>query len=186
MARTTAAPRITGAKGKDLAGEIARQGVAVYLTEVHERAKDFSPAWPGVIAEFHRGEEEVFQKEGAYGGNRRWKSLQPEYAAWKEKHYPGQPLLVLTGRMKRRLVNPTGGGCIYDHGKAKLLIQSDVPVDGHDLAGIHMAPERADLPAREPFQVSSAQMWRMVGYNGGPILDWLLDGKTSKQLRLGI
>ncbi len=33
-------------------------------------------------------------------GRPSWPRLSPRYAAWKEAHYPGRPILVLTGDMK--------------------------------------------------------------------------------------
>ena len=89
MARSQRPPKITGVKGKGLKGLIARAGVSKYLDEFHDRAKDFSPAWGGVIVEFHREEMKVFLKEGAVGGHSRWTPLSPEYKKWKERLLPG-------------------------------------------------------------------------------------------------
>ncbi len=37
----------------------------------------------------------------AKGAPSPWPELSPQYALWKANHYPGRPLLVLTGAMKR-------------------------------------------------------------------------------------
>ena len=186
MARASRGPTITGVKGKGLKAQIARLGVAAYLAEVDERAEDFTPAWPGVIAEFHAEEEELFAKEGAIGGHPRWKALRPSYKKWKDSVAPGVPILYLGARgphqsLANALTDPTTGGCRCQWGKSHLLIQTDVPVDGYDLGGIHTTGRGAPnpMPAREPIRLSMAEVWRMVGINDGPILNWLLEGKSS-------
>lgn len=51
---------------------------------------DWTPAWPDVRDEIWQIEKERFDS----GGKGEWAPLSPGYAAWKEKNYPGQPLLV--------------------------------------------------------------------------------------------
>jgi len=46
---------------------------------------------------------EQFGSEGARGGAP-WQPLSPQYEAWKEAHYPGRPLLVQTGAMRREML----------------------------------------------------------------------------------
>lgn len=43
---------------------------------------------------------EQFASEGAHGLGGRWQPLNPDYAAWKDEHYPGRPMLVRTGAMR--------------------------------------------------------------------------------------
>ena len=194
MARAARGPTITGPKGSGFKGNslkaiAARAGIAEYLRILNEREKDFSPAWGGIIAEFHRQEQQVFMREGAIGGHPQWKPLSPRYHRWKERHRPGVPILYLGARgpyqsLANALTDPTTGGCKYKWGRFHLLIQTDVPVDGHDLGGLHMtgAPDRQTvtgarnpLPAREPIRLSMAEVWRMVGH----ALNWFLEGKSS-------
>lgn len=176
-------PRITGVKGKGIEGAAARAGVAAYLAEVDERAQDFRPAWGGVIAEFHREEMKVFEREGAVGGHGPWQELSPRYKLWKDKQRPGVPILFLTGRLADALINAGTHGCLYHWGRWHLLIQTDVPVDGYDLGGLHMLGRGSPnpMPVREPIRLTMDEVWRMVGCRtgGGPILDWLLEGKGS-------
>lgn len=39
-------------------------------------------------------------------GQGRWKPLDPAYAAWKRRHFPGQPILVRTGAMRAAALDP--------------------------------------------------------------------------------
>lgn len=72
-----------------LARGISRYGDAV---------RDFSPVWDQIRNDFHRIEGEQFATEGARSGSP-WAPLSPTYEAWKQKHFPGRPILQLTGMM---------------------------------------------------------------------------------------
>lgn len=47
-----------------------------------------------------------FMTEGAHGLGGRWQPLSPEYERWKEENFPGRPLLVRTGAMRRTVLDP--------------------------------------------------------------------------------
>jgi len=51
-----------------------------------------------------------------------WPPLSPAYKSWKSKHYPRKPLLVLTGKMKDSLVNPSSRMMIFNKSKGTQLI----------------------------------------------------------------
>jgi hypothetical protein len=72
-----------------LARGISRYGDAV---------RDYSPVWDQIRNDFHRIEGEQFDSQGARGGNP-WAPLSTSYEAWKQKHFPGMPILQLTGMM---------------------------------------------------------------------------------------
>jgi len=44
---------------------------------------------------------EQFQTEGSHGLGSRWTALNTEYDTWKDEHYPGRPMLVLSGAMRQ-------------------------------------------------------------------------------------
>lgn len=62
--------------------------------------RDFRPVWPEIHMYFLRATLEEFDAQGARGGTT-WKPLSPRYKTWKEKKYPGKPILVLTERLRR-------------------------------------------------------------------------------------
>jgi len=63
---------------------------------------DWREVWPEVELVFYRATLGQFRTEGQRGGDR-WKPLSNAYRKWKEVKYPGQPILVLTGRLRRSL-----------------------------------------------------------------------------------
>lgn len=77
------------------------------LSRFGDGIKDFSPAWNQILADFLRIEGEQFETEG-HRAQRPWTPLSPTYAAWKEKNFPGRPILQLTGALWSQMTVGTG------------------------------------------------------------------------------
>ena len=97
------------------------------IGETDERLNslDLNDLVPVIVAEVIR----VFETEG-YG---QWAALSPEYRAWKEANYPGQPILRLTDKYFSAASQP---------GSPNNFIESDdnrieYGVDGVEYAGYH-------------------------------------------------
>ena len=65
--------------------------------------------------------DKAFESKGGSIG-KRWKPLSPAYAIWKGRHFPGRPLLVLKGRMKRSLTDSTSRDMIFSRKGGRQLI----------------------------------------------------------------
>lgn len=61
--------------------------------------KDFRPVWGQLRDDFWKIEEAQFESQGARGGTG-WAPLSMSYKAWKDKWFPGKPILELTGNLK--------------------------------------------------------------------------------------
>ena len=84
-----------------------RKGIQRYADTV---IKNFDRAgvWDIVKEEISDAVEEKFNT-GGYG---RWKPLSPEYAKWKQRHYPGQKMLVREGTLKAAATGKSGHSVI--------------------------------------------------------------------------
>lgn len=60
--------------------------------------KDMRGAFELIWEDFVEIEQRIFDNSGPG-----WVPLSPAYAAWKEKHYPGEPLMRLTHRLVNSL-----------------------------------------------------------------------------------
>lgn len=49
--------------------------------------------------------EAQFDTEGAAAHGARWQPLSDEYGKWKDQHYPGRPILVREGGMRKAMLN---------------------------------------------------------------------------------
>jgi phage gpG-like protein len=58
---------------------------------------DLTPVWSEVAPVLEAQTAEKFASEGAAGEHGEWAELSPDYGAWKEKHFPGMPILQRGG-----------------------------------------------------------------------------------------
>jgi hypothetical protein len=78
-------------------------------------ARNAAPAFEKIVDSFVHLEERQFASRGGYAGTP-WAPLTPAYAAWKSKHYPGKPILELTGTLVDSLTRrPLGVEVIEAH-----------------------------------------------------------------------
>jgi len=97
-------------------GDVA---LARAVSRYGDSVKDFRPVWEKIRENFHHIEDEQFNSEGARSGMP-WLPLSLSYAAWKEKNYPGQTLLTLTGWMRDQFVSGVGMQTTIDPLKLKM------------------------------------------------------------------
>src|ERR1017187_7512096 len=83
----------------EIAGEVQMdRGIARFADGV----ADYRPIWSAVEDDFYAQMKDQFKTEGEEGGDK-WQALSPEYAGWKEAHYPGQAILQRTGDLYNSL-----------------------------------------------------------------------------------
>lgn len=93
---------------------------------------------------------EEFGTEGARGGDA-WAPLSPAYEKWKEQHFPGRPLLVQHGDMRRALLDRTA----FRVTNERLVYYPDTSSANHpEIAGFHQRGS-GDLPRRKMVDVTA-------------------------------
>lgn len=79
-------------------GDIHTDDLVEYLDDLGLRMQDLQPVFDRygeyLVREHIPGQ---FRRQGY---PKRWAPLSTKYERWKERHYPGRPILVLTGRMR--------------------------------------------------------------------------------------
>lgn len=84
------------------------------LTGLAGALKDLRPVWPDIHKIFLDFMVQVFAKEGAFGDPPdRWAPLNPQYAAWKHRHYPGRPILQREGTLMASLTQEQAPHHVY-------------------------------------------------------------------------
>ena len=92
---------------------------------------------------------QAFESKGQSIGTR-WKPLSPSYAAWKGRHFPGRPLLVLRGPMKKSLTEESSRNAIFNRkGGRQLILGTRIKYAKFHQYGV----EKTNLPARPFFKV---------------------------------
>lgn len=142
----------------DVLGE---EQVSRMLDGVDYRAQDMRPVWQIIADDFYRLEEEQFATEGRFAGG--WAELSPVYKAWKARHYPGKPILELTGKLKNALTTSNAPGSIYDLQRDYMMVgasRKEIPYGVYHQTGWR-SPQR-QIPARPPIALPEETKQRWV------------------------
>src|SRR4030042_806076 len=117
----------------DVFGDIV---LARALSRFGENVRDFSPVLEEIHQAFIRIEQEQFDTQG--GRSEAWAPLSLNYSQWKQKYFPGQPILVLTGALRREMTNPL----------TEITPRTLRMSPSNDLKAIFHQRGRMDMPAR--------------------------------------
>ena len=82
-----------------------------------------------------------------------WAWLSPRYAAWKSEHYPGRPLLVREGTLRRSVTwsrGQLGPGGIFRSNPSFVVVGTSVPHATYHQSGTKHMPARPFLPPPDP------------------------------------
>ncbi len=120
----------------DIMGE---EVVARALSRFGEGVKDFRPAWEQIHISFVLIEEQQFATEGSRGGAP-WPPLKPSYAAWKEKYFPGMPILQLTQTMWGQFA--VGTGMLVDIAPMYMRLTPTIAYPKYHQTGTYKMPAR--------------------------------------------
>lgn len=69
----------------------------------------------------------IFDHQQPRNEGDRWPQLSPRYAAWKAIHFPGKPILVRTGNLRRSMTEEGAPGNINIIGKTGAVFGTSVP-----------------------------------------------------------
>lgn len=90
----------------DMVGERALESIFDNIQHIPD---DFRPAWERMATDFWMQNMQTFSQEGPG-----WRPLSAKYKAWKDEHYPGQPILVRTGMLRLSLTTSSAPDSIFD------------------------------------------------------------------------
>src|SRR3954471_23324396 len=118
------------------------------LARFSDNIGDARPAWEALATRFARVEARQFASEGAYGSGG-WAPLSERYAEWKERHYPGKPILERSGTLLHSLTVRPFPIEVLD--ASSMTIGSDVDYGEYHQAGGDRLPRRrpVELPDSE-------------------------------------
>jgi len=76
---------------------------------IQHLGKDLRPMLEAVREWWYSWQSAVFAEEGSELLGRKWQPLSHNYAAWKERHFPGRPILELTGALRDAMTGKGSG-----------------------------------------------------------------------------
>lgn len=77
-------------------------GYSLALERFQNNLSNAEPMFQALADQVAKSNKEQFDKRGAHYGAL-WAPLSPNYADWKSKAYPGQPIMVRTGDLRSSL-----------------------------------------------------------------------------------
>lgn len=145
------------------------------LRRFTERARNMRPVWNHLTNDFLRIERRQFASEGAYGAGG-WAPLSPIYREWKERAYPGRPIMVLSNALKRSLTRKPLG--VQRYTETSMELGTSVPYARHHQRGNprHNAFGKiVNLPARPVVALTEDDRVRWVK----DVQRWIVTGKLT-------
>lgn len=141
-------------------------GGDIVLGRWEQNIDDVGPAFEAMAEHQKTIWRKQFGSEGSYLGPRQWTPLKPAYAAWKQRHYPGKPILQLTGRLFNSLTQRPFA--VERITKDSMTIGTDVPyAKYHQLGGPPFLPKRPiiGVPPQDDLRVFAKimQSWIVRG-----------------------
>ncbi len=112
--------------------------LSLLLDRFGENVSNLAPLFDQIADDFANTQRENFRTAGAVYGL--WTPLSPAYAAWKEAHYPGQPILTRTGLLRDSLSSRPFGVEHIDQNRMVLGTQVPYARYHQDGAGLPRRP----------------------------------------------
>lgn len=84
----------------------------------------------------------IFNKQQPRGEGQRWPQLSDKYKAWKEKHFPGAPILVRTGALRASMTELGVSGNISIIDKVSGIFGTTIPYGIYHNEGGQKVPRR--------------------------------------------
>lgn len=100
---------------------------------------DSEPVFQAMAEQFGKTMTSQFRKQGGHSGSQ-WAPLSPAYAAWKQRLFPGKPILQLGGDLRDSLIKrPFGVDEVWDKG---MVVGTAVPYATYHQNGTDRMPAR--------------------------------------------
>jgi len=152
----------------EVAGDVQ---IARSLSRFGEGVKDMRPVFEEIAKLFFSIERRQFDSEGSYGSGR-WAPLSPTYADWKERNFPGQPILQRSRRLMSSLIGVTSD-TVKETSPMSFRIGTSVPYAIYHQEGTGRMPMRKVIDLTE----SDKREWTKV------VQRWLVDIAKKAGLR---
>lgn len=129
------------------ADEFALQRMMVALERGGTDLSDFARfVFPKMVPIFEAEVARQFAAEGQGPNRGSWAELSPAYGEWKEAHYPGKPILELTGKLREALTSSSADGALRDYDESSF----NYGTQGIEYASRHQSGT-GRMPDRPPF-----------------------------------
>jgi phage gpG-like protein len=127
--------------------ETGGREIVAGFKQLAQRVEDLRPVWPRVQELFYEFENQAFESEGASSAVGKWAALSERYSKWKERHYPGRPILQRTDALRSSLIR-SGFGSTVMMEPLWMQITSEVEYAQYHQRGTPKMPARKPVALR--------------------------------------
>jgi phage gpG-like protein len=142
----------------EIAGEVQMDRA---IARFADGVSDYRPVWAVIEDDFYALVGRQFATEGTEGGTA-WPELTAGYAVWKERHYPGKPILQRTGELMASLTSPNAPGAVRVEERKTLTLGTTVPHAIFHQKGTRKMAARPEIRLTEGFKRTA--MAHVQGY----------------------
>jgi hypothetical protein len=89
----------------DIRFKLQTENAKKKFIKLMQNCDDLSPVFKDFVTEYKEIVAQNFEAHGKIMERQRWVNYTPEYLYWKQKHYPGKPMLELSGDLKAAATN---------------------------------------------------------------------------------
>lgn len=117
------------------------------LERLQRDLDSFEKVWPFITKAMERALAEHFGSEGSDDTSHgQWAPLSPKYKAWKDAHYPGAPIMVRSGNLKKALTDSAAAHA-YRASNAQSMVfgTEDLPYATYHQEGTDHMPARPPI-----------------------------------------
>src|ERR1700681_2917332 len=118
------------------------------LQRFSETIADFTPFWSEYFAPTWFSYVAAVYASGGAESGAAWDALTARYAAWKEKHWPGQPIGVRTGATRSSLTMPEDEHAVLTISRDAFAVGTNLPYP------IYLQLGTGRMPARPPLRLT--------------------------------
>lgn len=97
------------------------ENIAIGLSKWAALIKDWRPIFTDIANLFRKHEKRHLKTEGAATG-KKFEPLSEAYAAWKDRNFPGRPILVLRGTLREALTKKGAPGSLELLGRKRMVV----------------------------------------------------------------
>lgn len=149
-----------------------QEPVRVALSRFNENIADWTNYWNGYFKPaWYRHVTAHYETQGASTGSR-WQMLSPRYDAWKQKHWPGLPIGVLTGATRESLTFPDDVNAVWKATPTALEVGTSVPHASFLQTGTKKMPARPPLRVTSDFVVLMGRLLQEFGVKEARRAGW--------------
>ncbi len=124
---------------------------------------DFRSSFKVIGISYRKEVKAIFEKQQPRETELSWAPLSVRYASWKERNFPGRPLMVLTGTLKDSMTKQGARGNITLIGKDRAVFGSSIIyANRHDEGTLGMPKRNFSLPSLRRIERWREQMERDI------------------------